>query len=54
METQGTDGTAGSQLLRNFMALKPPEFYGGRDSLVAESWMKAIERSLRTMGFSSA
>ncbi|XP_052210449.1 uncharacterized protein LOC127813488 [Diospyros lotus] len=54
VEPQGMDGNAGSQLVRNFMALRPSKFRGGNDVLVAEEWLMAIEKHLRTIGCTDA
>ncbi|XP_052189968.1 uncharacterized protein LOC127799783 [Diospyros lotus] len=54
MEPQGTDGYARSQLVRNFMTLRPPEFQGGTDALAAEDWMLSIEKHLQTIGCNDA
>ncbi|XP_052177626.1 uncharacterized protein LOC127791686 [Diospyros lotus] len=54
VEAQGNDGNAGSQLLKNFMALRPPEFHGRTDVLAAESWMLSMEKHLRAMGCNDA
>lgn len=53
MEPQGTDENARSQLVRNFITLRPLEFHGGTDVLVAEDWMMSIEKHLRIMGGSN-
>ena len=47
------ENNVGGQLLKNFMALQPPEFYGGIDVLVAKNWMLFVEKHLRTMGCSN-
>ncbi|XP_052197391.1 uncharacterized protein LOC127804559 [Diospyros lotus] len=52
VEPHGVDGNTGSQLVRNFMALRPSEFRGGTDALAAEEWMMAMEKHLRTIGCS--
>ena len=41
---QGMENNVGGQLLKNFMALRPPEFYGGIDVLTAENWMMSVEK----------
>lgn len=48
---QGVGSGAGGQLLKDFMALRPPEFYGGLDVLAAENWMLTVEKHLRSMGY---
>ena len=48
------ENNVGGQLLKNFMALRPPEFYGGIDVLAVENWMLLVEKHLRTMGCSDA
>ena len=45
------DSNIGSQLVRNFMALRPSEFRGGTDVMVADEWIMAIEKHLRTIGY---
>ncbi|XP_052181989.1 uncharacterized protein LOC127794780 [Diospyros lotus] len=47
---QGIGSSAGSDLLRNFMALHPPKFYGGINVSAAENWILSIKKHLRTMG----
>ena len=44
------DGNIESQLVRNFMALRPSEFRGGTDVMVADEWMMAMEKYLWTIG----
>ena len=44
---------AESDMLRNFMALRPPEFYGSIDVSAAENWMLSIEKHLQTMGYNN-
>ena len=39
-----------SQLLKDFMAFRPPAFNGGTDPAVAENWMLSIEKHLRSIG----
>lgn len=51
---QGAGSSDGGQLLKNFMALRPPEFTGGTDVAVAENWMLSIEKHLRSMGCTDA
>ncbi|XP_052201754.1 uncharacterized protein LOC127807741 [Diospyros lotus] len=53
-QVQGLESNAGGQLLKNFMALRPPEFYGGINVLAAKNWMLSVEKHLRTMGCSNA
>ncbi|XP_052210463.1 uncharacterized protein LOC127813503 [Diospyros lotus] len=48
------ESSAGGQLLKNFMALQPLEFYGGIDVLVVKNWMLFVEKHFRTMGCSDA
>ncbi|XP_052171513.1 uncharacterized protein LOC127787492 [Diospyros lotus] len=45
----GVEGNSGSQLLKNFMALRPPEFSGGIDAVAVERWMKIMEKRLRAL-----
>ena len=39
-----------SQLLKDFMAFRPPTFYGGTDVVVAENEMLLIEKYLHSIG----
>ena len=48
------ENNIGGQLLNNFMALRPPEFYGGIDVLAVENSMLYVEKHLRTIGCSYA
>ena len=36
----------GSQLLKDFMAFRPPAFNGGTDPAAAENWIVSIEKHL--------
>ena len=38
-----------SQLLKDFMAFRPPAFHGGTDIAAAENWMLSIEKHLRSI-----
>ena len=40
----------GSQLLKDFMAFRPPTFHRGKDAGVAENWTLSIEKHLRSIG----
>ncbi|XP_052209196.1 uncharacterized protein LOC127812713 [Diospyros lotus] len=40
----------GTQLLKDFMAFRPPEFHGGTDASAIENWMLAIEKHHRSIG----
>ena len=42
--------SVGSDMLRNFMALRPLEFYGSIDVSAVENWMLSIEKHLQMMG----
>ena len=39
-----------AQLLKDFMAFRPPEFHGGTDTATAENWILAIEKHHRSIG----
>ena len=51
---QEIEGSVGGQLLKNFMALRPLEYYGGIDVLAVKNWMLFVEKYFRTMGCSDA
>ena len=46
------ENNVGGQLLKNFIVLRPPEFYGGIDVLATENWMLSVEKYLRTIRYS--
>ena len=46
----GMGSSVRSDMLRYFMALHPPEFYGSIDVSAAKNWMLSIEKHLQTMG----
>ncbi|XP_052177658.1 uncharacterized protein LOC127791720 [Diospyros lotus] len=50
VEPQGMDDNTRSQLVRNFMTLRPSEFHRGTNALVAKEWMMVMEKHLRTIG----
>ncbi|XP_052172221.1 uncharacterized protein LOC127788150 [Diospyros lotus] len=49
-----SSGDGGGQLLKNFMALRPPEFSGGTNAMAAENWMKSVEKHLWATGCNDA
>ncbi|XP_052199608.1 uncharacterized protein LOC127806395 [Diospyros lotus] len=52
--TSGTGDGSGATVLRDFMALRPPEFSGGADATVAEDWLLAVEKHLRSIDCAEA
>ncbi|XP_052171493.1 uncharacterized protein LOC127787472 [Diospyros lotus] len=46
--------SSGAALLKDFMALRPPEFSGGADTTEAEDWLLAVEKHLRSIGCAEA
>ncbi|XP_052184267.1 uncharacterized protein LOC127796254 [Diospyros lotus] len=46
--------SSGVALLKDFMALRPPEFSGGPDTTEAEDWLLAVEKHLRSIGCAEA
>ncbi|XP_052181848.1 uncharacterized protein LOC127794639 [Diospyros lotus] len=52
--TPGAGDSSGAALLKDFMALRPPEFSGGADTTEAEDWLLAVEKHLRSIGCAEA
>ncbi|XP_052170369.1 uncharacterized protein LOC127786762 [Diospyros lotus] len=50
----GAGDSSGAALLKDFMALRPPEFSGGVDTTEAEDWLLAVEKHLRSIGCAEA
>ncbi|XP_052176605.1 uncharacterized protein LOC127790914 [Diospyros lotus] len=48
--TLGAWDSSGAALLKDFTALRPPEFSGGVDATEVENWLLAVEKHLRSIG----
>ncbi|XP_052178720.1 uncharacterized protein LOC127792306 [Diospyros lotus] len=46
--------SSGAALLKDFKALRPPEFSGGADMVEAEDWLLAVEKHLRSISCAKA
>ena len=49
LEASSAEGSSGGTLLKNFVALHPPEFRGGAGAVEAENWLLEMEKHMRPM-----